>query len=259
MPSSAQPIHFHWQLSDDFAAADLLPGQQGQVVYDVDGEHATAADVVAIHGAGAKAICYVDVGTLEQGRSDYAQFPSSVVGPGVQGWPGENWLLVTAANQSVILPLMQARFQGWCMAKGFDGVEPDNLDAFTNISGVTEKDNLAYDLAIASMGHGMGFSMGLKNLLTDVSAGNVDSLLSGFDWALVEQCYQYSECSTYTRAGSFIALGKAVWDVEYGQVPACSDANGARMNAQERDLNLVAPPTSGYTYDPCVPDSQPTW
>jgi hypothetical protein len=87
-----------------FTTADLLPGQQGQVVYDVDGANSTASDVMAIHAAGAIAVCYVDVGTLEMGRPDYAEFPSSVVGPPVQGWPGENWLLVTAANQATLLP-----------------------------------------------------------------------------------------------------------------------------------------------------------
>ena len=217
------------------------------------------ADVAAIHAAGASAVCYVDVGTLEQGRSDYSQFPSSVVGPAVQGWPGENWLLVTAANQSIILPLMKARLVNWCQAKGFDAVEPDNLDAFTNISGLTEADNVAYDLAVASDAHALSLSIGLKNLLPDVSSTNVTTLVSTFDWALVEQCYEYSECDVYTQAGSFIPAGKAVWDVEYNVSPTCSQANAAYMNAELRDLNLVAPTTSGYTYTPCIPDSQSTW
>ncbi len=108
-PTAAGPIHFHWMIGG-FKTADILTGQAGQVVYDIDGEGATAADVAAIHAAGAIAVCYVDVGSLEQGRSDYAQFPASVIGPPVVGWPGENWLLVTAANQSTILPLMKARF-----------------------------------------------------------------------------------------------------------------------------------------------------
>ncbi len=259
-PSPAEPIHFHWQLSDAFTAADLLAGQQGAVVYDIDGQLATAADVAMIHAAGAIAICYVDVGGLEQGRPDYAQFPASVVGPVVQGWPGENWLLVTAANQGLILPLMQARFEQWCQAKGFDAVEPDNLDVFSNLSGqVSETDNVAYDLAIASQVHALKLSIGLKNLLSDLSASNVPTILSSFDWALVEQCYEYTECSVYSQAGSFLPLGKAVFDVEYNVTPTCTDAAMIHMNAQKRDLDLVAPTTAGYAYAPCVPDSQATW
>jgi hypothetical protein len=242
-----------------FSTADILPNQNGPTVYDIDGEGASAADVAAIHAAGAIAVCYVDVGTLEQGRSDYAQFPASVIGPGVSGWPGENWLLVTAANQSILLPLMQARLKNWCQAKGFDGIEPDNLDGWTNISGITEADNVTYDMAIASLAHALRLSVGLKNVLTDVSGTEFSNFVSGFDWALNEQCYEYSECGTYTEAGSFIALGKAVWDVEYNVSPNCSQTNQAHLNAQLTDLDLVGATSSGYTYTPCVPDSQSTW
>jgi hypothetical protein len=242
-----------------FTTADILPSQSGQVVYDIDGENSTAADVAAIHAAGAIAVCYVDVGTLESGRSDYSQFPSSVVGPPVQGWPGENWFLVTAANQSILLPLMKARFEEWCQAKGFDAIEPDNLDAWTNMVAVSQTDNLAYDLAIGQLAHSLSLSIGLKNLTVDLSTSQVPSFLSTFDWALSEQCYEYSECGAYTSAGSFIPAGKAVFDVEYNASPDCTNANGAHMNAQKSDLNLVGATESGYLYAPCVPDSQSSW
>jgi hypothetical protein len=255
-PSSAAPEHYHWQLSTNFATTDLLPNQSGAVVYDIDGENATAADVAAIHAAGAKAVCYVDVGTIEKGRSDYNQFPTSVIGPPVAGWPGENWLLVTAANRSLILSLMQTRFINWCKAKGFDAIEPDNLDAWTNITQVSEADNVAYDLAIAGLGHGMSLSVGLKNMLPDASQANVPTIVSTFDWALVEECFEYSECAAYSQ---FISIGKAVWDVEYTKSPDCSQANPMHLNAQLRDLNLAGPHASGYVYSPCVPDSQAAW
>ena len=198
----------------------------------------------------------MDVGTIEKGRADYSQYPSSVVGPAVAGWPGENWFLVTAANQKIILPLMKARLSSWCQSKGFDGVEPDNLDAWTNISGVSETDNVSYDEAIADLGHAMSLSVGLKNMLTSASASNVPGILSKFDWALVEQCYEYSECTPY---GQFISAGKAVWDVEYNTSPSCTQASQMHLNAQLRDLDLAGPGASGYKYTPCIPDSQTTW
>jgi hypothetical protein len=242
-----------------FTPADILPNQNGVAVYDIDGEGATAADVAAIHAAGAIAVCYVDVGSLEMGRSDYASFPASVVGPVVSGWPMENWLLVTAANQPTILPLMKARFESWCAAKGFDAIEPDNLDAWTNISGVTEADNLAYDLAIADLAHAVPLSIGLKNVMTDLDPSQYATFLPAFDWALNEQCYEYQECGVYTAAGSFLPAGKAVFDVEYNQAPTCSAADAAQMNAQRSDLDLVGATQSGYLYTPCVPDTQDTW
>lgn len=257
-PSTAAPIHFHWMIGG-FTTADILPDQQGQVVYDIDGENATAADVAAIHAAGAIAVCYVDVGSLEKGRSDYDAFPTSVVGPPVSGWPGENWLLVTAANQGILLPLMQKRFATWCQAKGFDAIEPDNLDAWTNISGVTEADNVAYDLAIGKLAHTLPLSIGLKNVMTDLDPSEYPTFLSTFDWALNEQCYEQQECGTYTATGSFIPAGKAVFDVEYDTPPDCAQANQVHMNAQQTDLDLVGATSNGYAYTPCVPDAQATW
>jgi hypothetical protein len=242
-----------------FTTADILPNQSGAVVYDIDGENSTAADVAAIHAAGALAVCYVDVGSLEQGRSDYSQFPSSVVGPVVSGWPSENWLLVTAANQSIILPLMKARFDSWCKAKGFDAIEPDNLDGWTHITQITEADNVAYDLAIGQLAHAIPLSIGLKNVMTDLNPSQFPTFLATFDWALNEQCYENSECGVYTQAGSFIPAGKAVFDVEYNVSPDCTQANQSHMNAQLTDLDLVGATASGYVYTPCVPDSQTTW
>jgi hypothetical protein len=257
-PGNTSPIHLHWMIGG-FTQADILSGQSGQAVYDIDGEGATAADVAAIHAAGAIAVCYVDVGTLENWRSDYAKFPSSVVGPAVQGWAGENWLLVTAANQATILPLMKKRFLDWCVAKGFDGIEPDNLDAWTNISGVSQVDNLAYDLAIAALAHSLPLSIGLKNVASDLDPSQYATFSAAFDWALSEQCYEYQGCGAYTAAGSFIPAGKAVFDVEYNVSPKCAQANQVHMNAQLRDLDLVGATASGYVYQPCVPDSQSVW
>ena len=159
----------------------------------------------------------------------------------MQGWPNENWLLVTAANQTVILPLMQARLASWCQAKGFDAVEPDNLDGFSNITQITEADNVAYDLAIAGQAHGLSLSIGMKNLLPSLDASYVAGAVAAFDWALVEQCYEYGECASYTQSGSFIALGKAVWDVEYNVAPTCASADSAHLNAQKRDLEPRGP------------------
>jgi hypothetical protein len=253
VPTSAEPIHFHWQLSTVFSSpGDVLPGT-GLIVYDIDGEENDAKTVAALHalGGNVKVVCYVDVGTWESERSDETDFPASVLG-NPNGWPGEKWLDVR--QQSILLPLMKTRFENWCLKKGFDAVEPDNLDAWENDPGfpITEAENLSYDRAIAAMGHAMGLSVGLKNL-----PENAPSLEPDFDWALDEQCYEYGECSYFET--SFIAKGKAVWDVEYNQAPNCTKASAAHLNAQERDLNLVGPRAKGYLYTPCVPDSQATW
>jgi hypothetical protein len=234
------------------APGDVVAGQ-GLIVYDIDGENNDAATVAALHALGpnVKVVCYVDVGTYENYRSDASSFPSSVLGS-PNGWPGEQWLDVR--QQSILLPIMKNRFVQWCLNKGFDAIEPDNLDAWTNNSGfpLTQADNLSYDTAIADLAHSIGMSVGLKNL-PEQSA----QLEPSFDWALDEQCTEFSECSNYTT--SFLAHDKPVWDVEYNVAPDCTSAGSMHMNAQKRDLNLVGPADTGYVYQPCIADSQSTW
>jgi hypothetical protein len=175
----------------------------------------------------------------------------------VAGHPGEKWLDVR--DQATLLPIMKARLSSWCKDKGFDGVEPDNLDGWTNNPGfpITEAQNVSYDLAIASAAHALGLSVGVKNLMASLSAQNIPSVQNAFDWALTEQCFEYSQCPSYEQ--SFAAMGKATWDVEYTGAPSCSSASAAHMNAQLRDMDRVAPGGSGYTYDPCIPETQTTW
>ena len=70
--------------------------------------------------------------------------------------------------------------------------------------------------------------------MTDLDASQYPSFLANFDWALNEQCYEYSECDVYTAAGSFLPPGKAVLDVEYNVAPTCSQADTAHLNAQKQ-------------------------
>jgi hypothetical protein len=259
VPSSAGPIHFHWELGAAFRVPNDVIAGQGPIVYDIDGEKNNAATVSALHalGSNVKVVCYVDVGTRETGRSDSAQFPSSVLGSDVAGHPGEKWLDVR--NQATLLPIMKARLSSWCKDKGFDAVEPDNLDGWNNNPGfpITEAENVSYDLAIASAAHALGLSVGVKNLMADLSTQNIPSVQNAFDWALTEQCFEYGQCPSYEQ--SFAAMGKATWDVEYTGTPSCPSASAAHMNAQLRDMDRVAPSGSGYAYDPCIPETQTTW
>jgi hypothetical protein len=61
--------------------------------------------------------------------------------------------------------------QDWCQAKGFDAVDPDNMDGYTNDSGfpLEAKDQLAYNRMIASVAHGLGLGAGLKNDLDQLN------------------------------------------------------------------------------------------
>jgi len=197
------------------------------------------AAVNAIHAAGGKAICYVDAGTWENWRADANQFPASVQGA-KNGWPGERWLDIR--QTSILLPIMEARVQK-CRTAGFDGVEWDNVDGYSNRSGfpLTANDQLVYDASLANLAHTYGLTVAMKN---DVE--QVPNLASYFDYAINEQCQQYNECGGYTT--SFINAGKAVFQVEYKgkQSTYCPAANTANRNAITKTYDLFDTP-----YTPC--------
>jgi hypothetical protein len=152
------------------------------------------------------------------------------------GWPGEKWLDIRQI--SVLAPIMTARFQ-MCKNKGFDAVEPDNIDGYTNSTGFPLKasDQIAYNEWIATTAHGLGMSVGLKN-----DGDQIATLLPFFDFDINEQCVQYNECAMLEP---FVIAGKAVFEAEYNNnqvnaatTSACSQLTTLNFNGIETDLNL---------------------
>jgi hypothetical protein len=203
-------------------------------MYDVDGFEASPALVAELHAAGAAVVCYIDVGSWERWRPDADAFPARVLGRS-DGWPGERWLDVRRVQ--VLLPIMRERLD-MCAAKGFDGVEMDLVDGFSNRTGfpITGEDQLGYDALLANEAHDRGMSVALKNDL-----GQIGTLLPYFDYAVNEQCHQYHECA---RLRPFVAAGKAVFGVEYRLKAGafCSQANAEDFNFLRKDLDLRALP-----------------
>jgi hypothetical protein len=201
----AQGTTFYWDLTN------APPDNTKNVgAYDIDGWNNTAAEVAALHARGLKVVCYMDAGTYEPGRPDSSSFPASLKGKAVSGWPGEYWLDVrpSGPNYATLQSIMLARFKT-CQQKGFDAVEPDNIDSYQNNPGfpTTAADQLAYNKWIASTVHGLGLAVFQKNDLDQVTA-----LEPYFDGILDEECNKYSECSTLAP---YTAAHKPVWDAEY--------------------------------------------
>jgi hypothetical protein len=152
----------------------------------------------------------------------------------VQGWPGENWL---DTRSQAVRDIMQKRMD-LAVQKGCDGVEPDNVDGYTNNPGfpLTPATQLDYNGLLADAAHSRGLAVALKNDLDQVA-----DLVGKFDFALNEQCFQYSECDSLQP---FIAAGKAVFEVEYGAASlatsVCPKANAANFDTLIKDLNLDA-------------------
>ncbi len=204
-------------------------------VYDVDGADTPRSFVARLHRLRRYAICYIDAGTWEDWRPDRQRFPDSVLGRD-NGWPGERWLDIRRAD--VLTPIMRDRI-ATCRDKGFDAVEPDNVDGYANETGfpLTAADQLRYNRRLARLAHSAGLAVGLKNDLDQIPA-----LRSEFDFAVVEQCFQYDECD---KVRPFVRVGKPVFEVEY-EVPSssfCSQARRLRINSLRAPLDLDRPGT----------------
>jgi hypothetical protein len=202
-------------------------------MYDIDLFDHAAAVVAGLHATGRKVVCYLSAGTWEDWRPDATQFPAAVLGSRVSGWPGERWLDIRRLD--VLGPVMEARLD-LCRQKGFDAVEPDNIDGYANNSGfpLTAQDQLRYNRWLAGAAHARGLSIGLKNDLDQVK-----DLVGQFDWALNEQCFQYKECGLLAP---FTKAGKAVFVVEYNLATTefCEQAVTLGFNAMKKNLSLDA-------------------
>ncbi|MEZ0111569.1 hypothetical protein ABH920_005587 [Catenulispora sp. EB89] len=219
-------------------------------MYDVDGFNNSASDVNALHAAGIKAVCYISAGSYENGRPDASRFPASVLGNVMDGWPNEKWLDVREIQNSAsaLRQIMDARLD-MCQSKGFDMVELDNVDGYTNNTGfpLTATDQLYYNATLADDTHARGMSVLLKN-----DGAQIPDLLPYFDGALDEQCNQYSQCTTAQNGGygldQFVAAGKPVFQAEYN---LSTDAFCAADNANDFNGVLYALNLDDSVYQPC--------
>lgn len=203
-------------------------------LYAADGTTLNTTAVQQIHAAGGRAVCYVSAGSFENFRPDAGAFPDSIKGRS-NGWPGEKWLDIRQV--SLLIPLIAARVDK-CVTAGFDAVEFDNVDGYSNDTGfpLTAADQLLYNWALSVVAHVRGLSAGLKNDVEQAGA-----LLPYFDFAVNEQCGEYDECGVYD---AWTAAGKAVLQVEYTKKPKvfCGPAVAGGRSAIKKSLALKATP-----------------
>ncbi len=223
------PVDGPWQ----YQLQGRIAVAKGVRVLDVDGESTSAATVRRLQRGGRYVICYMSAGSSEDFRSDHRRFPEKVMGE-PNGWPGERWLDIRRLD--VLGPILEARMRS-CARKGFDAVEPDNVDGYADDTGfpLTRRDALRFTRWLARTAHGLRLAIGLKNALE-----LVPSLAPAYDFAVVEQCFEYDECG---RLAPFARRRKPVYEVEYaGPLDSlCPKARRLRMNSTLAPLDLDGP------------------
>lgn len=258
-PTAEKPLSLHWVLYDPLDIND--PVQMGlrdfagnplpePDIYDIDGEFNTSETVRFLQNRGKKVICYFDAGVYETYRGDAYKFQAltpKIWGKADVGWPGSYWLDIRRISE--LEPIMKARMQ-MCKDKGFDAVEPDEINGWENDTGfpITYDDQLAYNRALAGWAHDLGLAIGQKGDITQTR-----DLVDYFDFTLNEECFQYNECTnpynpitdeTLLGLQLYVQQNKAVFIVEYKKFGAekwskiCAKSATQRFNTTRFKLGL---------------------
>ncbi len=223
-------LTWQWQLSGEI---DLSPEV---AVFDLDLFDTSAAQVASLRARGAKVVCYLSAGSWEDWRADSAAFPAEVIGLENENWPGERWLDIRQIEK--LAPALTGRLD-LCKAKGFDAVEPDNLDGYDNESGfpLTADDQVRFGRWLAQEAHRRGLSIGLKN-----SGDLAATLEPAFDWALVENCFTEGDwcgnLSVFIRSSKPVLMAEYV-DDDVDWSDACDRASSLKFSPilKNRDLD----------------------
>ena len=164
---------------------------------------------------------------------------------GDPNWPGEYLLDISTRKNRAALAAISKKWIRRCAKAGFDAIEPDNLDSWTRSDGLLRKRHaVKLSTKLVRLGHRAGLAVAQKNAVELV--GKRDRV--GWDFAIVEDCQRYDECTDVISA-----YGDAVLAVEYRQRDfqrACAN-HGAQISVVLRDRQLVPAGTADYRYDSC--------
>ncbi|WP_425148116.1 endo alpha-1,4 polygalactosaminidase [Deinococcus sp.] len=224
-------------------------------IIDLDGFTISAAKVSQLKAQGLYVACYLDVGSYESYRPDAKSYPDYLKLQTDPQWPDESFLDVTDVFKpnSVLAAILNKRFQ-MCKDKGFDAIDPDNLQNDDNVSGgrITHQQQLDFNGWVADQAHAHGLAVFQKNgpdkILQTDRTGKM--MVEKFDAILNEQCQEYSECAPLAE---YTKRGKLALEIEYkaGLTLNCTTFSSLGVNAIKRDLNLSGAKMSGYSRQTC--------
>jgi hypothetical protein len=244
------------------SAARTLPPANGRFDYQIGGPYTPDSSVQIVDRdrtdspvPGKYNICYInafqtqaeDVGWW---RSRHAGLLLKKSGRAVVDSAWNEILLDTStASRRRGLARIVGRWMDGCRKRGYQAVEPDNLDSYSRSKNVlTLADNKAYASLLIRHAHARGLAIAQKNTS---ELGRTGKRL-GFDFAIAEECNAYDECGAYTGA-----YGRRVYEIEYpdnggmaNYDQACA-ARGSRISIIYRDRDVVPGGRSDYVYRAC--------
>jgi hypothetical protein len=294
--SATVTVQFDWKISRPFTAsyvasstANVMDSDEFEDAAKLGANHdPTSATVIVhdMHVANKFAICYVEAGAYQKGFPDDGNFAVTDYGATgsypnqhfnrryqMDGYPDEYYLNIagfagytpgatltgTAAN---IATALGQRIAG-CHAEGMDGVEPDDLDGYTNDSAsgamgggwrLTQAEAAGFEQWLAYTAHGDSMAIFQKN-----DGANTAADYRTFDGMIIEECNAYDDpCGADgDNVQDYVNAGKPVLNAEYtqdGETTAqfCSADNALGINGSlfsvDLDGSLYASCTKGRGY-----------
>lgn len=236
----------------------LFPGPGSVADYQLGGAYAPSAEVDLVvrdrterSVRGTYSVCYVNGFQTQPGTLRWwgRKHPDLLLRDGRgrlvrdADWPDEVLLDIrTRGKRARLAAVLRGQIEQ-CGRKGFEAVEPDNLDAWTRSRGLTTKrQTVAYAGHLVRAAHRAGLAVAQKNT-AEVLRSRI-----GFDFAVVEECQVYRECDQFVRA-----YGSRVVEVEYTRSAfrAACRARAGKHPIQLRDLPLRPRGTRGHVFEHC--------
>ncbi|KAI8852437.1 glycoside hydrolase superfamily [Chytridium lagenaria] len=222
---------FQWKLSGTFSYTF------DAAIYgnDLDNDF----NIQKTHSTGRKAICYINVGSLETDpdfRPDFPQFPSSILGTKYPGWDERFLDIRSPITRTLILARLQRAATAGC-----DAIEPDNTDTYGGETGfpLTQTDALNYVKWLSESAHNLGLGIALKNGVDLLTA--YPEVMNMTDFAIVEGCNAIGNCEAYK---GFVGVGKPVFAVEY-----TDDGEGGCEAVGARGVAAACKKLNGLNYE----------
>lgn len=240
-----------------------LPPANGRFDYQIGGDYKPLPavkivdrDRTATPAPGVYNICYINAFQTQAYQDGWwkAHHPHlllrNAAGKPIEdpGWPGEIILNTGTARDRAALATVEDRWLDGCKAKGFQGVEPDNLDSNTRSRGrLTQADDFGFAKLLITHAHADGLAIAQKNSAEQASKGHK----LGFDFAIAEECQVFTECSFYLKA-----YGDEVYEIEYtdngraAYQTACAK-RGGQMSIILRDRDVTPRGSKHYFCKAC--------
>lgn len=251
--------------SDVFAAAPasaakhVLPKANAEFDYQIGAPYAPASGVKVISrdrsakpAKGLYNICYVNAFQAQPDALNWwrKNHPGLILKDRNnrmvmdEDW-GEAVLDTSTTAKRKELAAVVGKWIDGCAKRGFQAVEPDNLDSYQRSKGLlTKEDNSAFAKLLVQQAHAKDLAIGQKNTAEMLP----EHSRTGFDFAVAEECAEHNECAAYAKA-----YGNRVYVIEYedgGFHKACSRW-GKSLSIVQRDLDVTAPASDDYTFRTC--------